>query len=89
MDPIDAFLEQLSTTVVPMTLPDKPDALEYAARQGQVRAGIIYPEPTAKRTQRRDMGKNIERPVEKSRQFAQKYRQEDGLHLQQHIFCQK
>ncbi|GFV00752.1 uncharacterized protein TNCV_1385711 [Trichonephila clavipes] len=49
MDPIDAFPEQLSTTVVLVTLPDKPDALEYAARQGQVRAGIIYQEPTAKR----------------------------------------
>ncbi|GFV88329.1 uncharacterized protein TNCV_858821 [Trichonephila clavipes] len=49
MDPIDAFPEHLSTTVVPVTLADKPDALEYAARQGQVRAGIIYQEPTAKR----------------------------------------
>ncbi|GFV48871.1 uncharacterized protein TNCV_3956691 [Trichonephila clavipes] len=49
MDPIDAFPEHLSTTVVPVTLPDKPDALEYAARQDQVRAGIIYQEPTAKR----------------------------------------
>ncbi|GFW23888.1 uncharacterized protein TNCV_945721 [Trichonephila clavipes] len=49
MDPIDAFPEHLSTTVVPVTLPDKPDALEYAARQGQVQAGIIYQEPTAKR----------------------------------------
>ncbi|GFU55676.1 uncharacterized protein TNCV_1649851 [Trichonephila clavipes] len=49
MDPIDAFPEHLSITVVPVTLPDKPDALEYAARQGQVRAGIIYQEPTAKR----------------------------------------
>ncbi|GFU95768.1 uncharacterized protein TNCV_4889571 [Trichonephila clavipes] len=49
MDPIDAFPEHFSTTVVPVTLPDKPDALEYAARQGQVRAGIIYQEPTAKR----------------------------------------
>ncbi|GFT96125.1 uncharacterized protein TNCV_3225501 [Trichonephila clavipes] len=49
MDPIDAFPEHLSTTVVPVTLPDKPDALEYAARQGQVRAGIIYQEPIAKR----------------------------------------
>ncbi|GFX71971.1 uncharacterized protein TNCV_4628991 [Trichonephila clavipes] len=49
MDPIDAFPEHLSTTVVPVTLPAKPDALEYAARQGQVRAGIIYQEPTAKR----------------------------------------
>ncbi|GFX16713.1 uncharacterized protein TNCV_2388571 [Trichonephila clavipes] len=49
MDPIDAFPEHLSTTGVPVTLPDKPDALEYAARQGQVRAGIIYQEPTAKR----------------------------------------
>ncbi|GFV69323.1 uncharacterized protein TNCV_2942931 [Trichonephila clavipes] len=49
MDPIDAFPEHLSTTVVPVTLPDKPDALEYAALQGQVRAGIIYQEPTAKR----------------------------------------
>ncbi|GFX36787.1 uncharacterized protein TNCV_5036231 [Trichonephila clavipes] len=49
MDPIDAFPEHLSTTVVPVTLPDKPEALDYAARQGQVRAGIIYQEPTAKR----------------------------------------
>ncbi|GFS97552.1 hypothetical protein TNCV_4488081 [Trichonephila clavipes] len=78
MDPIDAFPEHLSTTVVPVTLPDKPDALEYAAWQVQVEL-----------TQRRDVGKNIQSPVEKSRQTAQKYRQEDGLHLQQHIFCQK
>ncbi|GFW87456.1 uncharacterized protein TNCV_1301011 [Trichonephila clavipes] len=49
MDPINAFPDYLSTTVVPVTLPDKPDALEYAARQGQGRAGIIYQEPTAKR----------------------------------------
>ncbi|GFV10567.1 uncharacterized protein TNCV_4042881 [Trichonephila clavipes] len=49
MDPIDVFPEHLSITVVPVTLPDKPDALEYAARQGQVQAGIIYQEPTAKR----------------------------------------
>ncbi|GFY36657.1 hypothetical protein TNCV_28611 [Trichonephila clavipes] len=49
MDPIDAFPELLSTTVMPVTLPDKPDALEYAAFQGQVRAGIIYQEPTVKR----------------------------------------
>ncbi|GFV24446.1 uncharacterized protein TNCV_5024711 [Trichonephila clavipes] len=49
MDPIDAFPEHISTTVVPVTLPDKPDALEYANRQGQVRAGIIYQEHTAKR----------------------------------------
>ncbi|GFT36446.1 uncharacterized protein TNCV_2990811 [Trichonephila clavipes] len=49
MDPIDAFPEHLSTTVVPVTLPDKPDALEYAAWQDQVRAGIIYQEPTTKR----------------------------------------
>ncbi|GFX53930.1 hypothetical protein TNCV_1154611 [Trichonephila clavipes] len=47
MDPIDAFPEHLSTTVVPVKLPDKTDALEYAARQGQVRAGIIYQEPNA------------------------------------------
>ncbi|GFU51564.1 hypothetical protein TNCV_81981 [Trichonephila clavipes] len=32
-----------------MTLPDKPDALEYAARQGQVQADINYQEPNAKR----------------------------------------
>ncbi|GFT77677.1 hypothetical protein TNCV_4245521 [Trichonephila clavipes] len=35
MDPIDAFPEHISTTVVPMTLPDKPDVLEYAARQAK------------------------------------------------------
>ncbi|GFW36924.1 hypothetical protein TNCV_4032401 [Trichonephila clavipes] len=34
MDQIDAFPEHISTTVVPVTLPEKPDALEYAARQG-------------------------------------------------------
>ncbi|GFX70895.1 uncharacterized protein TNCV_1688781 [Trichonephila clavipes] len=49
MDPIDAFPKHLSTTVVLVTLPDKPDALKYAVRQGQVRAGIIYQKPTAKR----------------------------------------
>ncbi|GFT64735.1 uncharacterized protein TNCV_2162141 [Trichonephila clavipes] len=89
MDPIDAFPEHLSITVVPVTLPDKPDALEYAARQSQVRAGIIYQEPTAKRTQRCDVGKNIQRPAEKSRQTAQKYRHENDLHLQQPIFFAK
>ncbi|GFS58314.1 uncharacterized protein TNCV_2474911 [Trichonephila clavipes] len=49
MDPIDAFPEHISNTVDPVTLTDKRDALEYAARQGQVRDGIIYQEPTAKR----------------------------------------
>ncbi|GFT23899.1 hypothetical protein TNCV_3207581 [Trichonephila clavipes] len=34
MDQIDAFPEHISTTVMPVTLPEKPDALEYAARQG-------------------------------------------------------
>ncbi|GFX70226.1 uncharacterized protein TNCV_4616631 [Trichonephila clavipes] len=90
MDPIDAFPEHLSTTVVPVTLPDKPDALEYAARQGPSPSG--YHLPRAHRqtsTQRRDVGKNIQRPVEKSRQTAQKYRHENGLHLQQHIFAKK
>ncbi|GFU15859.1 hypothetical protein TNCV_2367991 [Trichonephila clavipes] len=45
------LMPSLSTflPVVPMTLPDKPDALEYAARQGQVQAGILYQEPNAKR----------------------------------------
>ncbi|GFU39664.1 uncharacterized protein TNCV_2802631 [Trichonephila clavipes] len=47
MDPVDAFLERIPTTVVPVTLPEKPDALEYAAQQGQVRAGIIYQEHNA------------------------------------------
>ncbi|GFU69277.1 hypothetical protein TNCV_3285531 [Trichonephila clavipes] len=37
--------EHLSTTAVP----NIPDALEYTVRQGQVRAGIIYQEPTTKR----------------------------------------
>ncbi|GFV10559.1 hypothetical protein TNCV_4042801 [Trichonephila clavipes] len=83
---IDAFPEHSSTTVMPVTLHDKPDGLEYAAPQGQVRAGTIYQEPN---TQRRVVEKNIERPVEKSRWTAQKYRQEDDLHLRQHIFCQK
>ncbi|GFW07573.1 uncharacterized protein TNCV_3917061 [Trichonephila clavipes] len=48
MDPIDAFSEHISTTVVPVTIPEKPEALEYAARQGQVQAGITYKEPNAK-----------------------------------------
>ncbi|GFT43007.1 uncharacterized protein TNCV_1615661 [Trichonephila clavipes] len=34
MDQIDAFPEHISTTVMPVTLPEKPDALEYAAWQG-------------------------------------------------------
>ncbi|GFX60547.1 uncharacterized protein TNCV_1555371 [Trichonephila clavipes] len=49
MHPIDAFPEHISTTVVPLTLPDKPDVLKYAARQSHVRAGIIYQDPNAKR----------------------------------------
>ncbi|GFS97964.1 hypothetical protein TNCV_2019021 [Trichonephila clavipes] len=49
MDPIDAFPEHISTTVVPMMLPEKPEALEYAARQGQARSGIIYQELNEKR----------------------------------------
>ncbi|GFX13983.1 uncharacterized protein TNCV_612011 [Trichonephila clavipes] len=49
MDQIDAFPKHISTTVMPMTLPEKPDALEYAARQGHVRACIIYQEPNTKR----------------------------------------
>ncbi|GFU48696.1 hypothetical protein TNCV_4752061 [Trichonephila clavipes] len=40
MDPTDAFPEHISTTAVPVTLPKKPNALEYAARQD--RAGSIY-----------------------------------------------
>ncbi|GFT90150.1 uncharacterized protein TNCV_109071 [Trichonephila clavipes] len=63
--------------------------MKYAASEGSSRAGIIYQKPNPIRTQRRDVGKNIQRPVEKSRQTAQKYRQENGLHLQQHIFYQK
>ncbi|GFU84685.1 hypothetical protein TNCV_2791881 [Trichonephila clavipes] len=49
MDKIDAFFEPISTTVMPVTLPEKPDALQYAARQGQVHACIIYQEPNTKR----------------------------------------
>ncbi|GFV75390.1 uncharacterized protein TNCV_1482361 [Trichonephila clavipes] len=49
MDQTDAFPEHISTTGMPLTLPEKPDALEYAARQGHVRACIIYQEPNTKR----------------------------------------
>ncbi|GFW27977.1 uncharacterized protein TNCV_768571 [Trichonephila clavipes] len=49
MDQIDAFPEHISRTAMPVTLPEKPDTLEYAARQGQVRACIIYQEPNTKR----------------------------------------
>ncbi|GFY04586.1 uncharacterized protein TNCV_4416701 [Trichonephila clavipes] len=49
MDQIDAFPEHISTTVMPVMLPEKPDTLEYAARQGHVRACIIYQEPNTKR----------------------------------------
>ncbi|GFW97539.1 uncharacterized protein TNCV_880361 [Trichonephila clavipes] len=49
MDPIDAFSEHISTTVVPVTLPDKPVALEYSGRPGQVRVAIIYQDTNAKR----------------------------------------
>ncbi|GFY09804.1 uncharacterized protein TNCV_3697661 [Trichonephila clavipes] len=49
MDQIDAFPEHISTTVMPMTLPEKPDALEYAAWQGQVRVCIIYQKSNTKR----------------------------------------
>ncbi|GFV20900.1 hypothetical protein TNCV_3651111 [Trichonephila clavipes] len=33
MDQIDAFPEHISTTVMPVALTEKPDALEYAARR--------------------------------------------------------
>ncbi|GFU21219.1 uncharacterized protein TNCV_4671141 [Trichonephila clavipes] len=49
MDQINTILEHISTTVMPLMLPEKPDALEYAARHGQVRACIIYQEPNTKR----------------------------------------
>ncbi|GFT36478.1 uncharacterized protein TNCV_2991071 [Trichonephila clavipes] len=49
MDQVDAFPEHISTTVIPVTLPEKPDALVYAAQQGHVRACIIYQEPNTKR----------------------------------------
>ncbi|GFX85825.1 uncharacterized protein TNCV_2472271 [Trichonephila clavipes] len=49
MDQIDAFPEHISTTVMPVTLPKKPDALVYAARLGHVRACILYQEPNTKR----------------------------------------
>ncbi|GFW70175.1 uncharacterized protein TNCV_4467341 [Trichonephila clavipes] len=49
MNQNDAFSEHISTTVVPMTLPDKPDSFEYAASQGQMKACIIYQEPNMKR----------------------------------------
>ncbi|GFU01474.1 hypothetical protein TNCV_4877131 [Trichonephila clavipes] len=45
MDQIDAFAVHISTTVVPETLPEKPDALEYAAQQGQVRLQAIASYP--------------------------------------------
>ncbi|GFT59784.1 uncharacterized protein TNCV_2162401 [Trichonephila clavipes] len=122
MDQIDAFPEHISTTVMPVTLPEKPDALEYAARQGHVRACILYQEPNTKRVfvlfckdnwhqkrrwwiilrvpfggQAREriqarrclVGENLQRNVEKSRSTPEKYRQEDGVHLQQHVFCEK
>ncbi|GFT74792.1 hypothetical protein TNCV_2516861 [Trichonephila clavipes] len=44
MDQFKDFPEHM-----PVTLPEKPDALEYAARQGQVRACIICQEPNTKR----------------------------------------
>ncbi|GFT57448.1 uncharacterized protein TNCV_4515451 [Trichonephila clavipes] len=35
------------------------------------------------------VGKILQGTVEKSRSIPEKYRQEDGLHLQQHVFCEK
>ncbi|GFU55850.1 uncharacterized protein TNCV_2255411 [Trichonephila clavipes] len=122
MDQIDAFPEHISTTVMPVTLPEKPDALEYAARQGHVRACIIYQEPNTKRVfvlfckdnwyQKKTLLDNFKRAifeakhvnsgptmscgrkspkdsVEKFRSTPEKYRQEDGIHLKQHVFCEK
>ncbi|GFX64085.1 uncharacterized protein TNCV_1986101 [Trichonephila clavipes] len=121
MDQIDAFPEHISTTVMPVTLPEKTDALVYAARQGHVRACILYQEPNTKRVfvlfckdnwhqkktlldnfkraihlggQAREriqarrclVGENLQRNVEKSRSTLEKYRQEDGVHVQQHVF---
>ncbi|GFV07124.1 integrase catalytic domain-containing protein [Trichonephila clavipes] len=49
MSSIDDFPDHISTTVVPVTLPKKPDSLEYVAQQGQVKACIIYQKPYTKR----------------------------------------
>ncbi|GFU24934.1 uncharacterized protein TNCV_339871 [Trichonephila clavipes] len=49
MDQINAFPEHISTTPVNVTLPEKPDALEYVAQQSQFHAFIIYQEPNMKR----------------------------------------
>ncbi|GFX86141.1 uncharacterized protein TNCV_2560231 [Trichonephila clavipes] len=49
MDQIYSFPEHISTTLMPVTLPKKSDALEYAARQGQVDACLIFQEPNTKR----------------------------------------
>ncbi|GFS74160.1 hypothetical protein TNCV_969241 [Trichonephila clavipes] len=89
MDQIDAFPEHISTTVMPVTLPEKPDALEHAARQGHV---PCHPGGQAReRIQARQclVRENLQRTVEKSRSTPEKYRQEDGIHLQQHVFCEK
>ncbi|GFU07684.1 uncharacterized protein TNCV_826661 [Trichonephila clavipes] len=75
MDQIDAFPEHISTTVVPMTLPEKPNALEYAALQGQARRCLV--------------GENLQGTFEKSQSTPEKYQQEDGVHLQQHVFVKK
>ncbi|GFT15468.1 hypothetical protein TNCV_3264811 [Trichonephila clavipes] len=47
--PNRCLLEHISTMVMPVTRPEKPESLEYAARQGQVRACNIYQEPNTKR----------------------------------------
>ncbi|GFW63874.1 uncharacterized protein TNCV_705801 [Trichonephila clavipes] len=42
MDQIDAFPEHISTTVMLVTLPEKPDALEYAASFRTVKSSDIH-----------------------------------------------
>ncbi|GFU86745.1 hypothetical protein TNCV_1294051 [Trichonephila clavipes] len=46
MDQINAFPEHISTTVMPVTLPEKPDALEYAARNSKSVLASFTSNPT-------------------------------------------
>ncbi|GFS85392.1 uncharacterized protein TNCV_2803101 [Trichonephila clavipes] len=88
MDRIDAFPEHISTTVMPVMLPEKPDALEYAARQGHVRACIIYQEPNAKRVfvlfckdhwyQKKTLLDNFKRPILEAKHLNE-FRPDDVL----------
>ncbi|GFT98853.1 uncharacterized protein TNCV_3792631 [Trichonephila clavipes] len=88
MDYFYAFPEHISTAMEPVTMPEKPDNLEYAAWQGQVRACTIYQEPNTKRvfvlfyknnwSRKKTLGDNFKRAIMEAK-HVNEFRPDDVL----------